>query len=249
MNLRAQTLEVETSSAGGGALPLSARFRCSNYLSQPRWGAALNWNRFPIAPLLELARHMGAELPPKLKMTGSVDGALGYSGQGSLQGALDFHDASVAIPDSPPVRSEQAHVVFDGGHARLAATPVRTAQDEQARIEADYDFAEQSLHLKVSTDAMRVESLRAQAALAAVPWFAQIPNGIWKGQLQYRLCAGLRCGPADTGWTGNIELHDAQFRLPGLADRSRAIGPGRIDGPYVIVHRIRRASRRSTIPG
>jgi hypothetical protein len=240
LNLPAQTVEVETSSAGGAALPLSVRFRCSNYLSQPRWGAALNWNRFPIGPLLDLARHMGAELPPKLNMTGTLDGALGYSGQGSLQGELDFHDASIAIPDSPPIRSEQAHLLFDGGHARLASTPVRTALDEQARIEADYDWAAQSLHLTVSTDAMRVESLREQSALAAVPWFAQVLNGTWKGQLQYRLSAAARSSPAETGWTGDIELDEARFPLPGFAvpvEVQSAVA--HIDGPSVVVDRIR----------
>ncbi len=240
LNLRAQTLEVETSSAGGATLPLSVRFRCSNYLSQPRWGASLNWNRFPIGPLLDLARHMGAELPPALKMTGSLDGALGYSGQGSLQGELDFHNASIAIPDSPPIRSEQARLVFDGGHARLAPTPVRTAQDEQARIEADYDWAAQSLHLTVSTDAMRVESLREQAALAAVPWFAQIPSGTWKGQLQYQLCAAPQCSPAETGWTGSIELDDARFPVPGLAEPVEVqSAAAHIAGQSVVVNRIR----------
>jgi hypothetical protein len=240
LNLPAQTLEVESSSAGGATLPLSVRFRCSNYLSQPRWGAALNWNRFPIGPLLDLARHMGAELPPKLNMTGTLDGALGYSGQGSLQGEVDFHEASIAIPDSPPIRSEQARLVFDGGHARLAPTPVRTAHDEQARIEADYDWAAQSLHLTVSTDAMRVESLREQAALATVPWFAQVLSGIWKGQLQYQLSAAARSSPAETGWTGDIELDDARFPLPGLAEPVEVQSAlAHIDGSSVMVNRIR----------
>ena len=240
LNVPAQTLEVETSSAGGAALPLSVRLRCSNYLSQPRWGAAVTWNRFPIGPLLDLARHMGAELAPALKMTGSLDGALGYSDQGSLQGEMDFHEASIAIPDSPPVRSEQARLIFDGGHARLAPTPVRTAHDEQAQVEADYDWAAQSLHLTVSTDAMHVESLREQAALTAVPWFTQVPNGTWKGQLRYQSNAATRLVPAETGWTGDIELDDARFPLPGLAEPVEVQSAhAHIDGPSVTVDRIR----------
>jgi len=234
LNLPAQTLEVETSSAGGAALPLSVRFRCSNYLSQPGWGVALNWNRFPIGPLLDLARHMGADLAPKLQMTGSLDGALGYSDRGSLQGELDFHEASIAIPDSPPIRSNQARLIFDSGHARLAPTPVRTAHDEQAQIEADYDWAAQSLRLTVSTDAMRVESLREQAGLAMAPWFTQVPDGAWKGQLQYR------SAPAETVWTGDIELEDARFPLPGLAQPVEVQSAlAHIDGPSVRVDRIR----------
>ena len=34
---------------------------------------------------------------------------------------------------------------------------------------------------------MRVESLRAQAALAAIPWLDQVASGTWKGQLRYQI--------------------------------------------------------------
>jgi hypothetical protein len=242
LNLPAQTLELQSSSAGGEALPLSVQFRCSNYLSQPRWGAALNWNRFPIGPLMDVARHMGAELPPKLKMAGTLDGVLGYSGQGSLQGELDFHDASLAIPDSPPLRAGQARLVFDRGHARLAPALVRTARDEEAQVEADYDWTAQLLKLTISTDAMRVESLRAQAALAAVPWLEQVPSGVWSGRLAYRYCAAdaAACAGNETGWTGYIELRDARFPLPGLAVPVEVqSAAARIDGPRVMLDRIR----------
>jgi hypothetical protein len=215
LNVAAQTIELDSSTEGGQTLPLAVRFRCANYLSQPRWGVVLNWNRFSAGPVLELARHMGASLPPKLKVTGSLDGVLGYSGQGNLQGALDFHDASIAIPDSPPIRSAQARLVFDRGHAKLAPVAVMTAQDEQAQLEADYDWTAQSLDLTISTDSMRLESLRAQAALAAIPWLEWVSSGTWKGQLRYQIA-----GPAaaHNGWTGDIDVQDAQIPLPGLAD-------------------------------
>jgi hypothetical protein len=220
LNVPAQIIEMESSTAGGETLPLAVRFRCSDYLSQPRWGVALNWNRFPAGPVLDLARHMGADLPPRLNMTGSLDGVLGYTGQGSLQGELSFHDASVAIPDSPPIRSAQARLIFDRGHARLAPAQVLTAQDETAQLEADYDLNQQSLDLTISTDAMRVESLRAQAALAAIPWLDQVSNGTWKGQLRYQIAPPASPGRASptTGWTGAIDLRDALFPLPGLAE-------------------------------
>jgi len=237
LNLTAQTLEVDSSPAGGEALPLAVRLRCSNYLSQPRWGVALRWNRFPVGPLLELARHMGAELPPGLRMTGSVEGVLGYSGQGSLQGELDFHDASVAIPDSPPVRSAQARLVFDGGHARLEPALVRTARDEPAQLEADYDWAAQTLDLTIATESMLVASLREQAALTAVPWLGQVSSGTWAGQLRYRLCGTQ---PEQSGWTGKIELGGAVFPLPGIAEPVEVqSATAHIDGARVMLDRIR----------
>jgi len=244
LNVPAQTIEMESSTAGGETLPLALRFRCSGYLSQPRWGVALNWNRFPAAPVLDLARHMGADLPAKLSVTGSLDGVLGYSGQGSLQGELSFHDASIAIPDSPPVRSEQARLIFDRGHAKLVPALVRTAQDETAQLEADYNWKEQSLDLTISTDSMRLQSLRAQAARAAVPWLEQVSSGVWKGQLRYQIAA------AQTGWTGTIDLQDAKFPLPGLAEPLVVeSATAHIDGARVTLDRIHAQAGKVAIQG
>jgi len=244
LNVPAQTIEVESSTAGGETLPLAVRFRCADYLSQPRWGVALNWNRFPAGPVLDLARQMGADMPPNLNMTGSLDGVLGYSGQGSLEGVLDFHDASIAIPESPPIRSTQARLVFDGGHAKLAPAAVSTAQDETAQLEADYDWKAQSLDLTISTDAMRVESLRAQAALAAVPWLEQVSSGTWKGQLRYQTAA------AKTGWSGAVDLEDAKFPLPGLAEPVAVeSATAHIDGARVTLERIQAQAGKIAIEG
>ena len=125
LDLINQQLELHSASAGSGTLPLAVHFRATDYLSQPHWALALNWNRFPVSPIMELARHMGAQFPLKLELTGTMDGAIGYSGEGSLQGALAFHDTALTTPDSPPVRFEQAHIILDRNHARLTPALVR----------------------------------------------------------------------------------------------------------------------------
>jgi hypothetical protein len=259
LNVPAQIVEMESSTAGGETLPLAVRFRCSDYLSQPHWGVALNWNRFPAGPVLDLARHMGADLPPNLNVTGSLDGVLGYTG-GSLEGVLDFHDASIAMPDSPVVRSQQARLIFDRGHAKLQPAIVRTAQDETAQLEADYDWKEQSLDLTISTDAMRVDSLRAQAALAAIPWLDQVSGGMWKGQLRYRMLAQIPAAQAlstaaapataKTGWTGDIDLRNARFPLPGLAEPVAVeSADAHIDGERLTLDRIRAQAGKIGVEG
>src|SRR5674476_1098557 len=133
-------------SLGGNCAPMwraNSTIGATDYLSQPHWAVGLNWNRFPVAPIVELARHMGAQFPPKLQLTGTMDGAIGYSGQGSVQGALAFHDTALGIPDSPPVRFEQAHIILENGHVRLSPALVRGGENgdllaSAARIEADY---------------------------------------------------------------------------------------------------------------
>jgi hypothetical protein len=225
LNLLTQVLELQSNSARDVPLPLFVRFRVSDYLSQPRWALAVNWNQFPCDPLMQLARDMGAQLPPRLQLGGTVDGAIGYSGEGSFQGTLGFHNAAVTIPDSPPVRFEHAYLVMDHGHVRLSPAEVRSGDEDRAEIEADYAIDGDTLDLSIVTESMKVSSLRSQVALAAVPWLEQVKTGEWSGQLHYRR------EPAHTGWTGDLEVKDAQIDVPGLADPLQlAAAHAHIDG-------------------
>jgi hypothetical protein len=233
VDLIAQQIELHSSTVGNAPLPLAVHFRATDYLTQPHWAVAANWNRFPVAPILDLAQHMGMQFPPQLQLSGSMDGAIGYSGQGSFQGQVAFHDAALTIPDSPPVRFEQAQLVFDHGHARLAPALVKTADQDQARIEADYALDDETLDLTISADAMKVASFRAQVALGAVPWLEQIRSGQWSGELHYHR------DPATRGWTGGLELSDAQIQVPGLADPLQlSSARAQIDGARVVLDRI-----------
>ncbi len=230
LNLVAQQLELQSTSS---VLPVTVYLRAGDYLSQPRWAVTATWNRFPAAPVLELARHMGAQLPPKLQLSGTIDGAIGYSGGGSLQGQLALHDMAVTIPDSPPVRFDQAYVLFDRGHAHFPPALVRTSEQDEAHLEADYSMNDDALDLAISTGAMQVQSLRAQVALAAVPWLEQLSAGQWSGVLRYH-------HHADAGsWTGALAITGGTLSVPGLADPVEiATARVRIDGPRVTLDRI-----------
>lgn len=229
LDLAGEQLELQSSSASNEVLPLSVRFRASEYLTAPHWAASINWNRFPVAPLMDLAAHMGAAIPEKLKLGGTMDGALTY-GDGKLQGAIGFQKTSLTIPDSPPLRAERAYIVFDAGHARLTPALVETADHDQATIEADYAMAGDTLELSIHSDAMKVASLRAQVALAAVPWLEQLQTGEWAGDLHYHR------GPEKGGWTGKLTIEDARVDVPGLAAPVEiATARAQIDGAHVVL--------------
>jgi hypothetical protein len=233
LDLLGQELELQSSSAVAEVLPLSVRFRVSDFLSAPHWAAAVNWNRFPVEPLMELAAHMGAEFPARVKLAGALDGAIVYSGDGKLQGSMAFHETSVAIPGSPPVKFENAYLIFDRGHARLSPALVHTADADEAQIEADYDLAGSTLDLAIRTDSMKVSSLHAQVALAAVPWLEQIRSGEWSGDLQYHHDS------LKTGWTGRLSIRDSEIRVPGLAAPVHfAWARAQIDGARVVLDQI-----------
>lgn len=244
LDLIGQQLELETSSARNAPLPIWVHFRASQYLSQPRWGVSINWNKFPVEPIMELARHMGAQFPEGLKLSGSMDGAIGYSGEGGFQGQLGFHDAALTIPGSPPVGFEQAYLVLDHRHVLLSPSVVRTSDREEARIEADYDMGGGTLDLAISAARMKVAALRAQVALAAVPWLEQVRSGEWSGLLHYRM------EPGKAGWSGRLELADAEIPVPGMAEPLRlASARAQIDGARVTIDRIRGAAGKVAFSG
>ncbi len=244
LDLIGQRLELQSTSARNVPLPLSVRLLASDYLTRPRWSLAVNWNRFPVGPLMELARHMGVEVPQRLEIGGSLDGEVEYSPQESLRGRLAFHDAALTIPGSPPVRFENAYLTVGDGHVRLAPAVVRTSDGEQANLEADYDMGPQALDLAISADAMQVASLRAQVALAAIPWLEQVRSGRWSGTLQYHL------GGESTGWKGRLEVTDADVPVPGFADPLRlASARVQIDRSRIVLDRLQGALGKLAFTG
>ncbi len=244
LNLTGQQIYLESNSTRDVPLPLWVRFRASNYLSQPHWGVNVNWNHFPTQPLMQLAQDMGATFPPRLQLGGMVDGAIGYSGEGSFQGALGFHGASLTIPDSAPVRFEDAYLVMDHGHVRLSPASVLSATGERAQIEADYAIDAEALDLSIVSDSMKTESLRSQVALAAVPWLEHLQSGEWKGQLHYHR------DPRKSDWSGDLQVADAKIAVAGLADPLiLAETHARIDGARLTLDHIQAQAGKLAFTG
>jgi hypothetical protein len=244
LDVMGQQLELQTTSPRNMALPLTVHFRAGDYLSRPHWAVAVNWNHFPLGPVMELAQHMGAQIPPKLQLGGTIDGAIGYSGQGSFQGELALHDAALTIPDSPPVRFEQAHIVVGHGNVYLSPALVRTGDQDEAQIEANYAMDSDALDLTISTGSMKVASLRAQVALAAVPWLEQVQSGEWQGELHYHRDA------AKAGWSGALDVHDARLSVPGLADPLElASAHAQINGARVDLDRVKARAGKMAFTG
>jgi hypothetical protein len=230
LDLTGQQLELQATST---VVPITTRFRASDYLVHPHWAVTMTWNRFPIGPVVQLATDMGARFPPKLQLSGIIDGAIGYSGSGGFEGQLVLHDTAVTIPDSPPVRFDEVHVMVDHGKIWLAPALVHTAEHDEAHLEATYSMDDGTLDLSIATAGMNLESLRRQAALAAVPWLEHMNAGQWSGELHYHV------RPENAGWSGDLELTDAQVAVPGFADPLQITSAHvAIDGDRVNVDRL-----------
>lgn len=236
LNMETQQLDVEAA-PGIEGIPVTARLRASQYLSSPHWGVSLTWNRFPVAPLLELARHMGVRLPGEMKAGGWVEGVVGYSGSGGMQGELGFVEATVEMPGSSPLRFDQAHVVFEGNDVSLRPSIVRTEEDQQASLSGRWTRQTGAWDFRISTASMDVGALRAQAALAAVPWIEQLESGNWSGDLRYRVDPQEE---TNSGWSGRVSVREGVLTSPGIADPIHLEqAQATIDGPRVALDRMR----------
>src|SRR5262249_55446847 len=105
--------------------------------------------------------------------------------------------------------------------------------NDEARFEADWSLDDAGLDLQISTDSMKVQSLRAQASLAKVPGLDQISSGSWSGGLRFHRDA------ARSAWSGRINLTNAEIPVAGFAAPViLAFAQAQIDGARLLVDRI-----------
>ncbi len=230
LDIMRQILELESRTE---ILPVTVRYRVADYLSRPHWAVGLNWNHFPADPLVAIARHMGAPLPEGVKLSGSLDGAVSWSGQGDLQGQVAFHNAAVDFPDSPSIQFAEARTLFDGDRIHLEPAAAKTTGSE-AILEADYRVSTQELKLDIISESMTIDALRSQIARLPAPLLQSLASGVWKGELRYRRGPNI-----EEGWSGQVQLSRAEIPLLGLAEPLRVRSAiAHIDGAKLRVDKI-----------
>ena len=209
-----QTLRIETAGAGGVALPVAVEFRASGILSQPRWAALVKLDRMPLAPLEDVARHMGLALPETLAASGDLSGVIGYAPETGIQGMLSSGEALVTISDAPQLRFENAQVLLDRDTVRLLPAAFQAGQ-ESANIQGEYAWHAQIWSARISADdtPLAEPGPGGVRLLGAVPFLEQCSKGNWSGDLDYR-----KEGEQPGRWTGVFRLAGAAISLEGLAD-------------------------------
>jgi len=191
--------------------PLQLHYRVANYLRRPRWAVTANLNRFPLAPIPEIARNLGWVIPDDFKFDGTADGAVGFSlpdGAPRMDGALNVSNATLIVAGAPPLHLPGATLRFSGSTIKLEATEIRNESNETAAIQGDWDVASQKFDVELSSDGMALASLRRQVSVAGIPLLGNATSGTWKGDLRYS---------TDSGWAGAINLADADVPFEAFA--------------------------------
>jgi AsmA family len=217
LDLWSHNLSVSTDPTDNPGMPVMVRFRATDYLGDPHWTATAEFHDAPAGDFIAVARHMGAQLPDGIAIDGKVDGAIGYSRPGGMQGQLTMRNSSVAIPGVSPVKFRSANVTVDGDRIQIGPSVVEAANDQTAELEANYSMATNALDLKISTHGLGISELQSSSGrlfgTASIPVLEECRQGTWKGWVRYQ-----NAGEGDGAWTGDFDVQNARIDLPGLAE-------------------------------
>jgi hypothetical protein len=248
LNVRDETVMLETVPVRDR--PVDARFRAAKLLSKPEFGVVLTAHDLALAPLLEIARHMGAPAPAGLSVSGAATGALGYSQSAGLQGRFVASGAVAQSTSAEPLRCDRAEIVIDRNSVRLLPSQISLAQGQTAQIEveAEYPAAASRMELHLSTHGLKAGAQSALGRLlsgAGAPLLEYLTSGRWKGALKYR-----REGERPGIWSGNLELQDVQATVPGFAGsvaiQSAAVA---LNGSRIVLEHIRGTAGKIAFQG
>jgi hypothetical protein len=207
-------LEVETTA--GPDVPLIARFRATDYLSDPHWAASLELRDAPASAFVETARHMGAPLPDGVTLDGKLAGVVGYSRPGGLQGQFVLQNSAVQLPGASPVRVKSASVLIDGTRTVVGPATVDINDSQTAELSGAYNAGDSALDVRIETRLMDVAELHSGSGrlLGAgfVPVLENCQQGTWRGWVRY-----TQRGDQSGVWSGEFGVQNARVHLPGLA--------------------------------
>lgn len=249
IDLRAQSVRIETVQPKSGAAPVAIRFLARGIMSRPQWEAGVTLTGVPLASLAEAALHMGTPLPAGIAMDGKVDGTFSYSPLEGPRGEVRIAKASLQAPDSEAIRVEEANVSLAPEGIDLLPADIEIGKDRKAQVEAAYSFENHALVVKITGRALRVREFAKQASQVLnappVPLLEQFQDGIWSGAVRYRV-AGEEKGQ----WSGAVELRDAVVSLPDLADPLRiSSAAANLDGTRVVLNRVQARAGKTRFDG
>lgn len=225
LDLHKETLEL----ASDPAAPVVISARAWDFLSRTQWEAGLQLNHTPAADLVEVARHLGAPVPDQLAAEGQVSGTLSYNEDG-LTGRVELNDASLSLPNVPPLRAKSAALDIGDGAVSLEKSTIEIGEKESAEVQGSYGYLQNAgLDLRISTRGMNVADMRS-FGLAAIPVLDQTGRGTWRGWARYQSAVAQSAGAAQGnasaraapgGWSGEYDLLNARIAVDGLADPLR----------------------------
>jgi len=206
-------LDLVTQSEGDAA-PVNFRLRAHRLLENASWGAITQFNQMPVSALREILQYLNVALPERVTVEGKLSGVLGYSPNHGLQGIVDLPVASVKGADLT-FRLEQARLLVDRELFQLEPAMLTMGEGRTLEVQGSYQPGSQSFTWRTGNQSLpAADFLLSQQQLTGLnaPFLAAMSEGAFRGTLNYR-----KDGDDPPQWSGQFNIKDASFVLPGLA--------------------------------
>ncbi len=215
LNLPGHQLDVETIARLGQVQPVAVKLRLSDYLAAPKWAASFAFRDLPAASLVETARHMGAPFLPGVQVDGLVNGVIGYSNVGGLQGELALENASLKSTHESSAEFDSARVLFANKAIAFGPADVTMENGQSAQIEGIYALDDSRAALRITTRQLTIAEVESSAehvvSAPPIPLLENLRQGTWRGSIAYE-----RRDDLPGVWSGQYELQNAVMEIPGL---------------------------------
>jgi len=216
LNLPGHQLDVETIAGQGQDQPIAVKLRLADYLASPKWASSFAFHDLPAASLVETARHMGAPFLPGVQVDGRVNGVIGYSNSGGLQGELALANASLKSTHEASAEFDTARVLFSKDSIAFGPAEVTTENGQTAQIEGLYALDNSRAALRISTRQLTIAEVESSAEHVVpappIPLLESLRGGSWRGSIAFE-----RTEDHPGVWSGQYELQNAVMEIPGLA--------------------------------
>ena len=198
-----QTISGETESVP----PVGLRVHVNDFLTQPSWAVVAQFNKAPVQKILPFSRRMGVSLPDGLNLTGSLDGAIGYSNQNGWNGGVAFSGITAALSDLPPLEVAIATASITNQHIHFDPVAIQPGFGGTLNVSGDYFADTRKVAVSITAADTRIELLKNTLSswLGAVPVSANLTADNCRAASSTRtMRRTIRNGPASFSLRGRL---------------------------------------------
>ncbi len=226
LDLTGQSLDLASTKPEGkkAGLPFNVTLSGRKMMVDPEWEAGLTLDGMPAPLVLELARRLGARMPPGLAVEGAIAGELKYAQSRPMEGSVTLSNAKVSVADSERVSLAEAQVTLSGPLVVLAPAAVTLQSGTEATVKGKWDAQSEAMEFDLTSGKFELNNVIAAAERLGIeapsPLGKSCRDGEVRGGLRFERVVAQDEGEGKKvaeSWSGEMELEGSSCVLEGLA--------------------------------
>ncbi|HEX4773746.1 MAG TPA: hypothetical protein VH351_23135 [Bryobacteraceae bacterium] len=215
VDLAKSSFVLETvSSNARSAAAVALQVRVNQFSSHPSWSMVASLSNAPAAELLPVGRRMGIPIPNELKLSGAVDGVVGYAKDAGFSGGVELKQAAIELPNLPVLRAQSVVAQISPEGIKFEPAQIETASTGSILLGGEYATDGHAVAVTLRPAGFPVTALRntISAWFGAPAALDLLRNGTVSGEVDFSHRDG-----ADPVWSGRFNFSDAELQPPGIA--------------------------------